>query len=78
MTRRNACGKTTNLRVWKCDSPRDRAAARWLGCTVKIPLRKTSATDAHQKINRSQAREALQIARDVVVQFVEARIDRDG
>ena len=43
---RNACGSTTVVIVWRVDRPSDRAAARWLSCTLSIPARKTSATYA--------------------------------
>jgi hypothetical protein len=44
MTRRIACGSTTNRIAWNADSPSDRAAAYWLGWTDSMPARYTSAT----------------------------------
>ena len=39
MTRRTACGSTTNRSAWPWESPSERAAAAWLGCTDSIPAR---------------------------------------
>src|SRR3954447_19592182 len=46
ITRRTACGMTTYHIVCEYESPSDRAAARWLGCTDSIPARYTSVTYA--------------------------------
>ena len=43
-TRRMACGSTTCRMVCALDKPSDRAAARWLSCTLSMPARNTSAT----------------------------------
>ena len=45
-TRRSACGSTTWRIVCAWVSPSARAAARWLGCTERMPERITSATYA--------------------------------
>ena len=44
VTLRTACGRTTKRLVCQDDSPSERAAMRWLGCTESMPARKTSAT----------------------------------
>ena len=37
ITRRTACGSTTKRSDCPCESPSERAAAVWLGCTESIP-----------------------------------------
>ncbi len=44
ITRRTACGTITKRSVCPRESPSERAAASWLGCTDSIPARYTSAT----------------------------------
>ena len=44
ITRRTACGSTTNRSDCHRDSPSERAAATWLACTDSMPARYTSAT----------------------------------
>ena len=44
ITRRTACGRTTNRRPCHRERPSDRAAASWLGCTDSMPARYTSDT----------------------------------
>ena len=39
ITRRIACGRITRRSAWKRESPSERAAASWLGCTDSIPAR---------------------------------------
>src|SRR6476620_2709971 len=39
ITRRTACGTTTNRSACRCERPSERAAAAWLGCTDSIPER---------------------------------------
>ena len=46
ITRRTACGRITNRSVCQRESPSERAAASWLGCTDSIPARYTSETYA--------------------------------
>ena len=42
ITRRTACGSTTEASAWVCVRPSERAAASWLGCTDSMPARYTS------------------------------------